>query len=249
MLTIYINYTTEYGEAPSQVPVSIEDETEFTFTEEHLPELTADGYQFDGWTLDGSLIRVGDVSNIISIDTTFELVAHWTQERNYWGNATGGFGFPKTYIITDSDGNEFTGVYVESETIFTATDNDVRKGRVYASDNGVSTGTKDIPAYHTFEGYRVVTNGSVLSIPNLAPEIDSYDYTKLQALVCVFNTNITDSVSTEKVVINGNVYNVQSIDAISSIIKNHEEKKINLGITNESGNVWVLRYFMYKEIQ
>ena len=165
------------------------------------------------------------------------------------GNATGGFGFPKTYIITDSDGNELAGVYVESETIFTATDNDVREGMVYASDAGVSTGTKDIPGCHTFEGYRVVTNGSVLSIPNLAPEIDSYDYTKLQALVCVFNTNINNSVSTEKVAINENVYNVQSVDAISNVIKDHEEKKINLGITNESGGVWVLRYFMYKEVK
>ena len=249
MLTIYINYTTEYGEAPSQVSVSIENETEFTFTEEYLPELTADGYQFDGWMLDGSLVRVGDVSNVISIDTTFNLVAHWTQEKNYWGNATGGFSFPKTYIITDSDGNEFTGVYVESETIFTATDNDVREGFVYAGDAGVSTGTKDIPAYHTYEGYRIITSGSRFNILNLDSKVDSYDYTKMQTIICPLNTSISDSVAAEKVSIGDNVYNVQSVNVISTITKNHADKVIDFGITNESDTLYIVRYFKYKEIE
>jgi hypothetical protein len=47
----------------------------------------------------------------------------------------------KTFIIEDESGNEIVGVVVDSEVIFTATDPDVISGKVYASDNGVSTGT------------------------------------------------------------------------------------------------------------
>ena len=57
------------------------------------------------------------------------------------GNMVGGSAQFKTVILQDQDGNELTGVVVDSEVIFTAKDNDVRAGKVYASDNGVSTGT------------------------------------------------------------------------------------------------------------
>jgi ABC-type transport system involved in cytochrome bd biosynthesis fused ATPase/permease subunit len=49
-----------------------------------------------------------------------------------------------TLIIEDADGNQHVGVVVESEVVFTATDTDVRKGKVYASNNGVSVGTLEI---------------------------------------------------------------------------------------------------------
>ena len=159
------------------------------------------------------------------------------------GNATGGFGFPKTYILTDENGNELTGVYVESETIFTATDNDVRKGMVYAGDGGVSTGSKNIPSYNTTEGRKVITNGSKFVIP-----IPDYDYTRLQAIICSYNTSLDDSVSTEKVVINDNVYDVQSTTSLSVVVKDSVNSGIDLGITNTSGNVCLIRYFTYKEI-
>ena len=60
------------------------------------------------------------------------------------GNMVGGRPAPKTFIIEDGDGNEFLGVVVDSEVIFTAVDSDVRKGKVYASDNGVSVGTLEV---------------------------------------------------------------------------------------------------------
>ena len=50
----------------------------------------------------------------------------------------------KTFIIEDESGNELTGVVVDSQVLFTAVDSDVRKGKVYASDNGVSTGTLEV---------------------------------------------------------------------------------------------------------
>ena len=159
------------------------------------------------------------------------------------GNATGGFGFPRTYILTDNNGNELTGVYVESETVFTATDNDVREGMVYASDGGVSIGSKNIPAYHTTQGRKVIPDGSkfLLYIPD-------YDYTKLQAIICSFNTSLDDSVSAEKVAIEDSVYDVQSTIIVSAVQKDDTNSCLDFGITNTSGSPCLIRYFTYKEI-
>ena len=61
------------------------------------------------------------------------------------GNMVGSYNqIGKTFILVDDEGNEVTGVVVDSEVVFTATDSDVRKGKVYASDNGVSTGTLEV---------------------------------------------------------------------------------------------------------
>lgn len=58
------------------------------------------------------------------------------------GNMVGSYSsIGKTFIIVDENGNELTGVVVDKEVIFTAEDNDVREGKVYASDEGVSIGT------------------------------------------------------------------------------------------------------------
>lgn len=61
------------------------------------------------------------------------------------GNMVGSYSsMGKTMVIVDENGNEFLGVITDSEVIFTATDSDVRKGKVYASDEGVSVGTLEV---------------------------------------------------------------------------------------------------------
>lgn len=61
------------------------------------------------------------------------------------GNMVGSYSsMGKTMIIVDEDGNELVGVVVDSEVVFTATDSDVRQGKVYASDEGVSVGTLEV---------------------------------------------------------------------------------------------------------
>jgi len=50
----------------------------------------------------------------------------------------------KTFVIEDENGSEVMAVIVDQETILTATDEDVKKGKVYASDNGVSVGTLEV---------------------------------------------------------------------------------------------------------
>ena len=61
------------------------------------------------------------------------------------GNMVGSYSsLGKTFILQDENGNEIVGVVVDSEIVFTATDSDVRAGKVYASNDGVSIGTLDV---------------------------------------------------------------------------------------------------------
>lgn len=163
------------------------------------------------------------------------------------GNFVGSYSqIGKTFTLVDESGNEVTGVVVDQETVFTATDNDVREGLVYASDSGVSTGTKDIPAYYTCEGKKLIPVGSNLEfVLDLA---DMYDYTRLQCIVCLFDTSLSKSVCAEKVVIDDSVYNVNTTDAISTVIKNSNNKSINFGIVNTGSVPYVLRFFTYREV-
>jgi hypothetical protein len=61
------------------------------------------------------------------------------------GNMVGSYSqIGKTFTFVDADGNEVLGVVTDKETILTATDEDVKKGKVYASDNGISVGTLEV---------------------------------------------------------------------------------------------------------
>lgn len=54
---------------------------------------------------------------------------------------------PKTIMLQTGDGRELPAILVDEETIFTATTNDVRVGKVFATDTGVKTGHKIILEY------------------------------------------------------------------------------------------------------
>lgn len=150
-----------------------------------------------------------------------------------------------TYFLLTSDGREVPAVLVDSQTVFTATENDIREGAVAASNSGVVTGTKVIPSYHTREGAKVFTTGEPIEITNTP----LYDYTKLQALVCSYNSTMENSVATVKVAVNDAVYNVLSADSVAEITKNHEEGKIDFGITNDTDKPQIVRYIYFKEIE
>lgn len=65
------------------------------------------------------------------------------------GNLVGSYSqLGKTFIFEDADGNEVTGVITEQLTILNVTDSDVRKGIIYAGDEGFSVGTLDVPTYN-----------------------------------------------------------------------------------------------------
>lgn len=155
---------------------------------------------------------------------------------------------PNAYILIDEDGNEIPAVFVTEETVFDATANDIRLGKTAATEDGIVTGEKVIPGYITTEGARLISAGSALTIPNCDTNINDYDYAKLQVIICAYNSSMSNSVSAEKVCINDTVYNVNSIESLASVTKDHNNKSIDLGITNNTGKPCVVRFFTYKEV-
>lgn len=157
--------------------------------------------------------------------------------------AGGGGDDTNSYILLTQDGQEIPAVLVGEETVFDATANDIREGKTAATESGVTVGTKVIPSYNTSEGWKIIPAGSAVKITSA-----NYEYTKLQALICAFNTSSSNSVATEKVAIDGNVYNVLSVESLSLIEKDGANTAINFGVTNDTDKPQILRYFYYKEI-
>lgn len=153
-------------------------------------------------------------------------------------------GTAETYTIITSDGEKIQAVVVGEEVVFTATADDIRAGTVAATGDGVTTGTKVIPSYHTEEGYVLIPNGSAFAIPMG----ELYNFTKLQAIICPWAGSIAGSVAAEKVSLDENVFAVNSTESLSTVARDSENLEINFGITNESGSLYVVRYFTYKEI-
>ena len=147
------------------------------------------------------------------------------------------------FILVDEYGNEIPAVLTKHEVELTASANDIRLGYVAITDKGLITGEKDIPAYHTYEGYRAVSKNSEFILPH-----DDYDYTKLQAIFCLFNTNTSNSTAAIKVSIANNVYDIASNVPVSAVRKDHDRELIDFGLTNDTGKNCIIRYIMYKEI-
>lgn len=150
----------------------------------------------------------------------------------------------QTYLLVDEAGNEIPAVLVDTDVVLTATANDIRTGMVAATETGLTVGTKDIPAHHTTEGIRRIPVGRELSIPLPG---NKYEYTKLQALICDYNTSLKNSVSTFMVAIDNKTYDVRSIVEKSSVISDHESRSINFGLVNSGDKPCVIRYITYRE--
>lgn len=163
------------------------------------------------------------------------------------GNMVGSYSqMGKTFILMDENGNEITGVVVDQEAMFTAGDNDVREGMIYASDSGVSTGTKNIPAYRTERGFCVVFSGENFTIPYMS-EYNQYDYTELQCIITEFNSDETDSVISDKIVLGDHVYATNSNNILSTVSKDMQTKSINLNLVNNTGKDYSIHYFTYRK--
>lgn len=161
-----------------------------------------------------------------------------------YGNATGGFGIPKMVEIVDGNGNTLVGTVTDSAVVFDATREDVKVGKMFASNDGVQEGI-DTKTYRTTQASRAILPGESFSIPLLSYEM--YNYTEFQAMVAKFNTTISDSISVSKIVFKDSVYNVNSTTKLSSVTKNTTTKSIDLNITNSTSDTYVIHYSTYKE--
>lgn len=150
-----------------------------------------------------------------------------------------------TYILVDEDGVEVPAVFVDNETVFTATANDIRLGKTAVTEAGVTEGEKEIPGYFTEEGFVEISPGASLTIEMFS---DMCNYTKLQAIVCAFNTTIANSVAAEKVSIDSKVYDVRSTVALTSVVVDTVNQCINFGLSNTGAKPIIIRYFTCKEV-
>lgn len=150
---------------------------------------------------------------------------------------------PEAFILVDDYGNEIPAVMVEEEVEVTATVNDIRLGTTAVTGEGVVVGEKEIPLYHTTEGWKLVPGGS-----NFLLYVPHYEYTKLQAIFCPFNDSVDKSVAAEKVAIEDNIYKVLSSTPEAAIFKDSDNKRIDFGIKNDSGSLYLIRYILYKGV-
>ena len=155
-------------------------------------------------------------------------------------------GDTQMFILVAEDGTEYPAVVVDEMTMFDATADDIRLGKTAATDSGITIGEKVIPGYLAHEGMKRIRPGQKLEIS--LGTLNQYDYTLLQCVICKLNTNLVDSVATEKVVLNDSVYDVLSIVPLYPVTKNHDAKTIDLGFVNDTNDSLVLKYFTYKEI-
>lgn len=190
-------------------------------------------YIIDSETLDGLGDAIRSVTGTTRKFTPDEMI----EEVKDILNAT-------TFVLVDKDGNEYPAVYVDSDVLITATPNDIRKGITAITSEGVVTGEKEIPNYRAVEGSARIKPGESMEIQLYS---DMCQYTVLQAIVCGYNTSMRDSVSAEKVIINGAVYAVGSTETLSIVSIDPTAQTINLGLTNEATENVVIRYMIIKE--
>ena len=157
------------------------------------------------------------------------------------GNMVGSYSsIGKTFILVDDDGNEITGVCVDNPVVFTAGDNDVREGFVYAGDSGVSTGTKDIPAYYSNFGTKILSANqeAVIYMPK-------YNYENLIVTISTYNTSPTQSLDVTYVSVYDGMYAIGDSTKLSNITMDEDNQQIKLGITVSKKSV--LRYSIITE--
>ena len=163
-----------------------------------------------------------------------------------YGNMIGSSGgiLGKTVEIISDDGVDLIGVVVDQEQVLDAKPSDVRIGKKVVSDNGIIEGTNTIN-YRTQSGSRLIKPGQSFSIP--LTMYNQYDYTKFQGIIVLFNSDYSDSAETMAITINDSVFSATNYNKLSDITKNIDTKSIDLNITNNSDNIYSIRYFTYRE--
>lgn len=149
-----------------------------------------------------------------------------------------------TIQIENSDGSTILGVVTGEETILTATDEDIKIGKIAATDGGIVEGTNTI-TYETTTSYRLILPGEEFSIPLSNHNI--YDYTKFQCIIVAFSSDYSTSVESLAVTVNDSVFSVATSEKISYITKNHNKKSIDLNFTNDTNKIYCIRYFTYHD--
>lgn len=149
-----------------------------------------------------------------------------------------------TYILVDENGTEVPAVFVDNETVFTATANDIRIGTTAVTEAGVTVGEKEIPTYRATEGHVMIEPGQYIEIRMFS---DMCQYTTMQGVLCAYNTTVDDSLSVEKVAMNDAVYAVRSTAVLANVDVDVNTQTIKLGMTNDDTYPLIVRFMIIKE--
>ena len=152
------------------------------------------------------------------------------------------------YILRDEAGTEVVGVLASVETVLTATADDIRKGKIGVTEEGITEGTKVIPKNYTTYGGKLVFPDDDFYIQLANKELALADFSKLQVIICEYTGSIKESTAAEIIVIDNEVYNVKSSVKIADVTKDTENNRINLGITNTSEKDYVMHYITCREV-
>lgn len=147
-----------------------------------------------------------------------------------------------SYVLSNADGSKKIYAQLSSKEpiTLTATENDIRLGSTAITNEGFVEGTKDIPAYHSWTGKKIIQAGQ-----NVSLNIVDYDYTQIQVILSNYNTSIDNSVEVVASSIEDSVYEAKTTTKLADISIEASSETINFGITADVKSV--LRYFIIKE--
>ena len=149
------------------------------------------------------------------------------------------------YLIVDEDGNQLFATFTEQEILANATANDIRIGKTAVTESGLIEGENTI-TYRTAEGSQLVLPNNEFCISSLYLH-NQYNYTKLQCIIAKYSSDANERMSTEKIVLNDNIYDTGSSVVVATLTKNAETKSIDFNITNDTNDVYIIYFFTYAE--
>ena len=147
-----------------------------------------------------------------------------------------------SYVLANADGTQKIYAQLSSKEpiTLTATENDIRLGSTAITNVGYTEGAKDIPAYHSMYGKKIIQAGQEASLTNY-----EYDYKNLMVTIAPYNSSIGESTSINYVSVDDAMYEAKNVAKLADITKDASSETINLGITVTEKSV--LRYFVVRE--
>ena len=146
-----------------------------------------------------------------------------------------------TYCVTlDGENKAYAQLYGQEEITLTATANDIRINTSAITGNGYTEGEKEIPAYFSRYGYKIIQSGQEVIITG-----HETDFKNLMITIATYDSSIDESVSVNYVSIDESVYEAKSTTKLSDIEKDLDNEQIKIGITVTEKSV--LRYFVVRE--
>ena len=129
------------------------------------------------------------------------------------------------YLFTPDDGT--TTIYAQlvgqEKVDLNATPNDIRIGTKAVTNSGVVDGDKEIPAYYSSYGSKLVYEDTEVIIT-----IPEYDFKSLMIHIASYNTKMSDSVSINAVSVGTEMFEAKTTTKLSDIIIDSTNEQIKV---------------------